>query len=97
MRGRADARGARHLEPEVAVVDDIRLPRVQPHPHAYGAGETALCTRRRSNGIARARERDEEGLRLAIHDDAAIRCDGIEQHALVLGDCFAVVATELPL
>ncbi len=97
VRGRTDARGPRHVEPEVAVAGDLWLPRVQPHSSAYRAGEPALCIGRRSNGIARARERDEEGLRLAIDDDTAVRGDGIEQDAFVFGDRRAVIATELLL
>ena len=49
------------------------------------------------HGIARAGERNEEGLRLAIDDDAAISGDGIEQDAFVFGDRRAVIATKLLL
>ena len=38
-----------------------------------------------------------KGFRLAIDDDGGVRRGGIEQDALVLGDRFAVVGTELPL
>ena len=97
MRGRTDARGPRHVEPEVAVAGDLWLPVCNPIASACRAGEPALCIGRRSNGIARARERNEEGLRLAIDDDAAVRGDGIEQDAFVFGDRRAVIATKLLL
>jgi hypothetical protein len=68
---RGDACRAVHVEPDVALAGDRRLPGVQPHPHAEvgavrpGAGEERAlagdCGRRR---VRRAREGDEERIAL---------------------------------
>jgi hypothetical protein len=91
----APIRAARTVEPEVALVADRGLARMQPHPHlefdAVGPvvrRERALRGDGRRDGVAGTREREEEGVTLAVdlmptgsrtavaHDPAVLGFDG---------------------
>ena len=84
--GRGDPRRAMDVDPDVALVGDDRLARVEPHADADrpvverrlavgGGGERVRC----------ARERDEERVALRVHLDAAVPRERLAQDAPVLG------------
>ena len=68
MRCRTDARRAVHVEADVTVADERRLPGVNSHPDAQRQSvEAALSRGGGGNCIVGAREREEE--RVALHVD----------------------------
>jgi hypothetical protein len=83
VRGRADARGAVNVHPDVVVADDGRRSGVDPHPHAQRQSlEGALTGRRRGDGVVGAREREEERVALSVDLVAVSEC--LAQPAAVL-------------
>ena len=79
MAGRADARRADDVDPEVAVLADLRLAGVQSHPHADLRAARPLVRAERALGfdrgvgrVLRAREREEEGVALRVDLGAAV-------------------------
>ncbi len=66
-------RGAVHIQTDVTCRTHLRFTRVQSHAHAHlrvggpvVTRDRALCVRRRADGIAGARERDEERIALRV-------------------------------
>ena len=94
--GGRDPRRPMHVEPDIAFVDQERLPRMQPHPHAHPAarkGCLRICSRRHS--VRRAREDDEERVPLRVDLDSVVAAPGFSQDAVVLGQHVGVLVTDL--
>src|SRR5205823_7968551 len=71
--GRGDARGAVHVDADVALVREQRLPGVETHPHADGASSGSMARLgRRIEGIRGLRYGEEEGVNLRIHLHPAV-------------------------
>ena len=71
--GRGDARGAVHVDADVALVREQRLPGVKTHPHADGSSSESIARLgRRSEGIRGLRKGDEERVTLRIHLHAVV-------------------------
>ena len=68
-----DTRALVHVEPDVTLVRQPRLARVQPHAHANRpAGKCALGVRGGGDGARRAGEGDEERITLRVDLDALV-------------------------
>ena len=68
-----DTRALVHVEPDVTLVRQPRLARVQPHAHANRpAGKCALAVRSGGDGVRRAGEGDEKRITLRVDLDALV-------------------------
>ena len=91
MRGSADPRGAMHIHADVARPLDERLARVERHSHADLhasrpplGGDRPLRLDVHSEGVDRARERDEERIALGVDLEAVpFRERGAQEPALL--------------
>ena len=73
VRRRTDPRRLVHRHPDVVVVDEHHLARVDPHPHPHRAvRERRLHLAGRRQAVTRAREDEEERIPLRPHLDTAI-------------------------
>ena len=102
VAGRADPRGAHDVHPDIALVADVRLAGVQPHPHPYlGAlrprvgGKRALALDCPADGIPGARERVEERVALRVDLAPARGGEDVAQEPPVVGDNLAVLVAQL--
>ena len=99
MTGGADPLGAMDSDADVTAVFLRSLAGVDANPDAREGGipsERLLRFDRRSDGVARRAECDEERVSLCIDDFAAMPGDRIPQNALVLSQELSVaIATEL--
>ena len=102
VAGRADARGADDVEPEVALVADRRLAGVQAHPDADLAALRPLVCRERALGrhrpgdcVPRARERVEERVALGVDLGATLVAEALAEQQPVVADDVAVGVAEL--
>jgi hypothetical protein len=73
VTGPADPRSPVDVEPEIPALRRCRLAGMDPHPHAHGRrarpslrGERSLGSDRSLDGVAGARERDEELVAAAV-------------------------------
>ena len=92
MAGRRDAGRAHDVQPEIALLADVRLAGVEPHAHAHRApvrplvvAEGALGVDRGRDCVARPREREEEGVALRVDLRAAARAEGLAHEPPVVG------------
>ena len=96
VAGCGDPSRAVDVQPDVALIGDHRLTRVQSHSNAHRTAVERLpaiggCCER----ILDPDERNEEGVALGIHLDAAVACEGFPQDAAVLGQRVCVSVAEL--
>jgi hypothetical protein len=91
--GRADARGAVNVDPNVALIGHGRLAGMDPHPD--GDRERPLRFLRRRDRIGCARESDEEGIPLGIDLDAPVGRKGVAKCAAVLGQRVGIARAQL--
>src|SRR5205823_4559177 len=91
VAGGRDARGPDHVEAEVALLADVRLAGVQPHPHAqlltagpFVVAQRALRLDRRRHRVAGARERVEERVALRVDLRPAVRAERLAHDAPVV-------------
>ena len=102
VAGRADTRGPHDVEPEVALLADRRLARVEAHPHLdLGSvrplvlGERPLCRDRARDAVPRARERVEERVALGVDLGPALLAEVLPQQLPVIADDVTVGVSEL--
>ena len=96
VTGGGDARSAMHIEPDVSLLGDQRLPGVQSDAHSdRSAGERLACRRRRRQRIGGPRKRDEERVALCIDLDAAEAMELLAQGATVIDQNLGVSIAEL--
>ena len=103
VAGRADAGGAVHRKPQVAVGRERRVTGVDPHPHSDRGpfrpclfGQRALCSDGCLDGVLRAAERDEERVALRVDLLAARLLEGPAQEPAVRREHVAVGVAQLP-
>jgi hypothetical protein len=99
--GRADPGGAVEVQPDVVLARTRRGTGMQAHPNANAgplgprvAREGALRRRRRSGGVVRACERDEEGIALGAELAATVRLERCPEEAVMGGESLAVPLAE---
>ena len=86
-------RGVVDVEPDVAPVGGMRLAGVEADSHADLVASRPIVLRqgtlsggRGGNRVLRRSERDEEGVALAVHYDAAVPGEGLVEQGAVLGE-----------
>ena len=88
-----DPGGPVHVDSDVALVPDVRRPRMDAHAHAEPPRSESferLCRRRK--GIRCRREGDEESIPLRVHLDPPVRADRLANDAAMFGERFFVLA-----
>jgi hypothetical protein len=95
VSGGTDPRSSVHVQPDVALVDDVRFAGVEAHANTDWAAQRSLSFLGSSEGIVRLRENDEEGVPLRVHFDAGVARERLAQHTAVLGERLDVVVAEL--
>ena len=90
-----DPRGAMDIDPGVALVRNQRFPGVQTHTNTDRRYKRRLSSTRGSNGIRRARKRDEESIPLRIHLDPLVASKGLTQNAAMLRERLHIRLAEL--
>ena len=98
---RRDARGSVHCDSEVAPILQLGPARVHAHPHARvrAAGpvvvlERALCVGGGEEGVRGRPEGEERRVALRVDLLSPVRCDGLAQDPLVLGEHVPVLLAE---
>src|SRR5262249_13784407 len=88
---RRDARRADDIEAEIALLSDLRLARMEPHPHLHLFAFRPLVVVQRTlrvdrgrHGVARPREREEERGALGVDLGAAARAEGLAHEVPVV-------------
>src|SRR5205823_267957 len=82
-----DSRGAVHVEADVALLSDERLPRVNPDANANGAVAQAVTDLVGSgNGVRCSRERCEERITLRVHLDSRVPAKSAANDVAVGGE-----------
>src|SRR6266508_844806 len=96
VRGRADAGGLVYVDPDVALVGQLRLARVDADADLNWAfaQRSLRCVRSRDR-LLRACERVAEGIALGIDLDAAVPPEGLAQPPPVLRECLGIALTKL--
>ncbi len=85
-----------NVEPDVALVGQLRFARVDAHADADRPRRKGLLRLRRCRDRVRSlRERVEEGVALGVDLGPAVRTKGLAQEAAVLGERIRVLAPEL--
>ena len=93
---RGDPRGAVDVEPDVPLVGDDRLARVNAHADADRPGrQRRLALLRGGQRITRARERNEERVALRVDLDPVVRGERCTKRAAMLAERVGVAVTEL--
>ena len=93
---RGDARGAVHIDTDIALGSEHRLACVNSHSNSnHAALKSALTVTRSIESIACARERDEEGVSLRVHLDARVIREGSPQHTSVRRESMDILVAEL--
>ena len=96
MADGGDARALVHVDPDVSLLRQPRLTRVQPHAHPDRAvRERALAVRGGGDRIRRAAEGDEERVTLRVHLDALVVGKRRAESPPMLVQCLPVVVAEL--
>ena len=96
MADGGDARALVHVDPDVSLLRQPRLTRVQPHAHPDRAvRERALAVRGGGDCIGRAAEGDEERVTLRVHLDALVVGKRRAESPPMLVQCLAIVVAEL--
>jgi len=96
MADGGDARALVHVDPDVSLLRQPRLTRVQPHAHPDRAlRERALAVLGGGDGIGRAAEGDEERVTLRVHLDAVVVGKRRAKTTPVLEQGLPVVVAEL--
>jgi hypothetical protein len=100
--GAAETRGAHDVEPEVALLADRRLARVQPDPHVHRdpawpvvRDVRPLHLGRRRDRVARAHEREEERVALRVDLDAVVRGERAAHEPPVIRQHLGVAVAQL--
>ena len=85
-----------HVEADVSLLGEPRLPGMQPHPHANRPlGECALAVRSGGNCARRTGERNEERITLRVDLDALVLGKRRPEPPPMLVQCLPVVVAEL--
>ena len=102
VAGGRNTSGLVNAEPDVAILADARLARVQPHPHLdldpVGPGvrgEITLSIDCRCDSVLASLEGDEERVALGVDLPAVVCRERGSQDALMLGEHVAVDAAQL--
>ena len=91
-----DPRALVHVEADISLFGQLRLARVEPHPHAYRpVGKCALAVCSGSDSVRRAGERDEERVTLCVDFDALVLGERRAETPPMLVQCFSVVVSEI--
>ena len=91
-----DARGAVHVDADVPLVGDGRLPGVQADPDRHRAAlQRLLNVRGCRGGIGRSREGDEEGVALCVDLDTPMGSDHLPHDLAVCDEHVCVPIAEL--
>ncbi len=91
-----DPRGAVDVEPDIALVRDGRLTRVDAHPYAdRSRGERLLSCCGGCERVGRSSKRDEERVALRVDLDSVVRGEHLPQRASVLAECVGIRRPEL--
>ena len=86
-----DPRRAVDVHPDIALVGDERLARVQAHAHPHRARRERSVPVGRSRECVRGfRERDKERVALRVDLDAAMPRERVAEHAAMLGERIGV-------
>jgi len=93
---RGDPRRAVDVDPDVALLGDERLPRVDAHANAdRPLDECGLRLTGRYERVSRPREGDEEGVALSVDLDAAAPLERLAQRPSVIGERIRVGVAQL--
>jgi hypothetical protein len=96
VAGAPDSRCAVHVHPDVALIGQQRLARVQTHPHAQRSSRKGLLGLRGGcEGITGACERDEERITLSVDLDPVVPGERLPQHPSMLGQRLGICLSEL--
>ena len=93
MGSSADAGGAVDVDPDVALVSQLWLAGVDPHPD--GNLECALRLLGRRQRVRGAGEDDEEGVALGVDLDPAVAFERLAEDAAVLAQDVGIALAEL--
>ncbi len=95
IRGGRDPRGAVHVEADVVVTRQLRLARVQAHPHTHRVGQSVLALTCCGERIGCPAERDEEAVALRAHLCAPVVGERRPQRLAVCVERLAVGIADL--